>query len=374
LAGPRGDDRMKVGCPTRFPPTSSTRDGWGQVLRPAPPRAAPPSVSPRIPLLARGKGSMTVIPYLVVYAAVATFVIAVIARFIMWARLPLHLRWELYPVAHEGKRASYGGSYLEETDWWKKPREKSLVGELKVMIPEILFLVALWEHNRKMWLRSFPFHFGIYMATGSALALVVNGVLAAAAPGAAGGGIGSFLQGLAAVLAFSGFALGTLGALGLLHRRLTDPDLKDFTAPADIFNLAFFVAAFGTALANLVLVDPDLSLGTSFVGNLVAFDPAPLHGEAVWFTGLSAVLLAALMAYIPLTHMSHFVGKYFAYHSIRWNDEPNLPGGPYEKKVQKLLGQPVSWAAPHIGADGKKTWAEVATEVPEKPEEEKRKK
>ena len=27
-------------------------------------------------------------------------------------------------------------------------------------------------------------------------------------------------------------------------------------------------------------------------------------------------------AYVPLTHMSHFVAKYFTYHSVRWDDEP----------------------------------------------------
>ena len=43
------------------------------------------------------------------------FVIAVIGRFFMWSRMPIHVRWELYPVAHEAKKAHYGGSYMEET-------------------------------------------------------------------------------------------------------------------------------------------------------------------------------------------------------------------------------------------------------------------
>ena len=77
---------------------------------------------------------------------------------------------------------------------------------------------------------------------------------------------------------------------------------------------------------------------------------------------ISAILLALLVAYIPLTHMSHFVGKYFAYHSIRWADEPNLRGGKQEKVIHELLDQPVSWSAPHIQGDGKKTWLDVATE------------
>ena len=312
---------------------------------------------------------MTMIPYLIAYIAVLVFIIAVIARFAMWSRLPMHLRWELYPVAHEGKRAHYGGSYLEETDWWKKPRQSSLMGELRVMVPEIVFLVALKEHNRKMWVRSFPFHFGIYLVSGAAVVMILRAILAAVSPGVVDGGFGAFLARLALSLAASGFALGMIGALGLLHRRTTHRDLKDFTAPADIFNLLFFVVAFGMALAHIAIVDRDLSRSMAFFQNLLTFNADPLAGEAVWLTGVTVILLGVLLAYIPMTHMSHFVGKYFSYHSIRWGDEPNLRGGRFEGEIQKLLNYPVSWSADHIKGDGKKTWAEVATEEIKKPEE-----
>ena len=51
---------------------------------------------------------MLYLPYFVAYAAILVFVIAVIGRFVMWAKMPMHVRWELYPVAHEAKRAHYG--------------------------------------------------------------------------------------------------------------------------------------------------------------------------------------------------------------------------------------------------------------------------
>ena len=77
---------------------------------------------------------MTTLVYVIAYLGIIFFLIAVVARFFFWSKMPMHLRWELYPVAHEGGgRAAYGGSYLEESDWWKKKREVSLFGELKVM-------------------------------------------------------------------------------------------------------------------------------------------------------------------------------------------------------------------------------------------------
>ena len=45
-----------------------------------------------------------------------------------------------------------------------------------------------------------------------------------------------------------------------------------------------------------------------------------------------------------------------------------MAGGKQEKIIQALLSQPVSWAADHIKGDGKKTWVDVATELPKKEE------
>jgi len=86
------------------------------------------------------------------YLSVVIFAAVVIYRIIKITSTPVHLRWELYPVPHEtGKKAKYGGSYLEELDWWTKPLHGSKLGQLSVMIPEILFLKGVWESNRGLW-------------------------------------------------------------------------------------------------------------------------------------------------------------------------------------------------------------------------------
>lgn len=312
---------------------------------------------------------MTVLAYAVAYLGLAVFVIACVARVVMWVKMPIHMRWELYPVAHEpAAKVRYGGSFMEELDWWKKPRQTSLLGELKVMVPEILFLVALREHNRPMWWRSFPFHFGLYLVIAATVLMMVSGVVGGVAPGVLAGGVGGAFQVAVTVLGVAGLALGLVGAIGLLQRRRSDKALRMYSAPADYFNLVLFIVAFGVALATFAAVDRDFSLVAAFVANLVTFDLAalPATSAAVALTVAAVVLMAFTLAYIPLTHMSHFIGKYFAYHAIRWNDEPNLPGGRQEKKIQEMLGKPVTWSAPHIRGDGARTWAEIATEDMEK--------
>jgi nitrate reductase gamma subunit len=307
---------------------------------------------------------MTILTYLIAYCGVAIFLVAVFTRFMTWSKMPMHMRWELYPVAHEGGgKAAYGGSYLEESDWWTKKREVSLFGELKVMVPEILFLVALKEHNKKLWTRSFPFHFGLYLVAGCTLLMILAGILGALAPSVMEGTVGTVFGYLIPITGYAGLGLGLLGAFALILRRLATP-LRDYSAPMDVGNLVFFVVAFGTALATALLVDRGFETVSLFVRNLATFNVAALPGgglEAL-LPSVSAILLAGLVAYIPLTHMSHFVGKYFAYHAIRWADEPNLPGGKQEPVIHDLLNKPVTWSAPHIKGDGKKTWLDVATE------------
>jgi nitrate reductase gamma subunit len=308
---------------------------------------------------------MQIIPYLVAYLAIAVFIIAVIARVLMWTRMPIHVRWELYPIPHEGRRAAHGGSFLEEGEWWKKPRKVSVVGELKAMIPEILFLVAVKEHNPKLWIRTFPFHFGLYLVIGCTVLMLGTGVVGAVAPDILAGSLGTVLDYGILICGAVGLCLGILGAIGLLVHRLSDPALRDYSSPADYFNLVFFVVAFGIALLSFVLVDNGFSQATAFCAGLVTFSFArlsPATGLEAYLPAAAAVLLSLLVAYIPLTHMSHFIGKYFAYHAIRWNDTPNMPGGPQEAQIQEVLSQKVTWAASHINSEGKKNWVDLATE------------
>jgi nitrate reductase gamma subunit len=310
---------------------------------------------------------MTTLVYVIAYVGIVFFLITVAARFVFWSKMPMHLRWELYPVAHEGGgRAAYGGSYLEESDWWTKKREVSLFGELKVMVPEILFLVALREHNRKLWMWSFPFHFGLYLVAATTILLLVGGVAGALLPASVNVPLDNAIGALAPFLGGAGLILGITGAVGLFARR-RGRALRDYTAPADLFNLVLFIVVFGVALTTFVAYDRDFSLVSAFVANLATFNLAPMtvDGTAAMMLLLSVVLLSLLTAYIPTTHMSHFVGKYFAYHSIRWKDDPNLQGGKEEKVIEELLHRPISWSAPHIGGDGKKTWLDAATEEPE---------
>jgi hypothetical protein len=62
--------------------------------------------------------------------------------------------------------------------------------------------------------------------------------------------------------------------------------------------------------------------------------------------------------------MSHFIGKYFTYHSVRWDDRPVARKRELSRTIAAYLACRPTWSAPHVGADGHKTWGEVAAANP----------
>ena len=284
-------------------------------------------------------------------------------------KLPLHVRWELYPVQHEaGKRAEYGGSYMEEVNWWEGEKKSSLYNEIRYMVPEILFLRGLKKDNPRLWNISFPFHFGFYLLIGT-LALLILGAFSMVLgfPIAPGRGIlSSLVYYLTILLGFLGLTLGTVGTAALFRHRLRDPELRNYSSFSDYWNLAFILAFFLVGLLTWLFHDHAFDGARAYVYSLLPFGgiPAGMGGNRTFLGAMSIILGSLLIAYIPLTHMSHMFMKYFMYHSVRWEDTPNLKGSRIEASVLGNLGLKPTWAAPHIGADGKKTWGEIAASRP----------
>ncbi|HEY3357020.1 MAG TPA: respiratory nitrate reductase subunit gamma [Polyangia bacterium] len=297
--------------------------------------------------------------YLVPLAAVVVFVVAVAARLVRLASLPVHLRWELYPVAHEP--SAHGGSFLEHLDWWTRRRPRSRLGELKVMVPEILLLKGVREHNPTLWWRSYPFHLGLYLGAAFFVLLVAGAIMQATGrPITAGAGaVGAALYWLTAVAGIAGLALALIGALGLLFRRLGDPALREYSSAGDLLNLVFFVATAAVGLLAVTLADHDFAQTRGFAQRVLTLQ---LAGDVPGLCAAAIVMSCALFAYIPTTHMAHFFTKWFMYHGVRWDDEVNEVGSALEERLQRQLGWRVDWNAPHIRGDRQKTWVDVATE------------
>ncbi len=289
---------------------------------------------------------MTAVLYLATYCALVTFAIGCLRRARQYAKLPVHLRWELYPVPHEpSPRAAHGGSYFEESEWWTKPRRINRLSELWVMLREIFLLETVRKAKPALWWRSQLFHSGVFLVT----AAVCCDLLAT---------VGAPLAVLGRVAGYFGLLLVLTGSLVLLWRRITDSELVDFTHVADRAQLVVLTIA-----ALLLLIGtfhPNAPSVPQFARAVVSFD---MTIEIPWILTAGILLSAALFAYIPFSRMAHFIGKYFAYHAVRWDDQPNH-GGRLGQSLAKNLQLKPTWAATHILGDGAKTWAEIASENP----------
>lgn len=293
---------------------------------------------------------MTAFVLISIYCGMAIFVIGCLWRIRQYASVPRHLRWELYPVPHEPEsRAAYGGSYFEESEWWTKPRRKNRIGEMRAMFEEIFLLKTVWQANRALWWRSQLFHSGLFLV----LASVGLCAIAQFSP----------VELLGATLGYLGLCIILVGATALLWRRVVDRDLRDYTYTADIVHLVFIV------LASVLMIAGGLSSHSPTLGRMIRavlrFDTG-LYVPPV----LAAALFtcSTLLAYIPFSRMAHFIGKYFAYHGVRWDDAPNRGGRVSVIWAANLEFRP-NWPAEHIGANGRKSWADIAAENPTVPGE-----
>jgi nitrate reductase gamma subunit len=300
--------------------------------------------------------------YIAIYAGLVIFLAGCLRRIVQYARTPLHLRWELYPLPHEHPyRAAYGGSYFETQEWWRKPQVTNRRGEFSVMIEEIVFLKSLREFNRRLWVPSFLFHGGLYLSIFSVGLAALAAVSSIGAPFKRSAGIASAFSSIAGIVGIGGAALVLAGAVLLLIRRTTDPAFRNSTKAGDIFNLVVFIVAFALLAVGWLMHPMNASSLNEIARGVVHFDRGVRIG-AVFGTGL--ILASALTAYIPFTHMAHFIAKYFTWHAVRWDDRRHERGDALEGRLAANLSRKPTWSASHVGADGQLSWAEIASAPP----------
>ncbi len=276
---------------------------------------------------------------MVAAAPVSIFIIVALVCFLLlsarafwkFSRLSTHSRFDLYPVPKEGgDKAKYGGSYFEQPEWWTKERHTSLGSETVDIMKEMLFIRKLFINQRSLWWGSFLFHGGIYVMFAWSILLIPAAFWQPPV----------FLA-IVNVVGVIGFACATFGAVFLLIRRIVDESSRVFTTPVDYFNLILILLVLVTGIVSWTTVASPVQIAH----DVLTFDVAQLPTlVAVHF-----VLLGAMLIYIPLSKMGHYAGKYFCFHRVLWDNDPNTPGSKVEQKVRESAANPPTthWDAPH---------------------------
>lgn len=277
------------------------------------------------------KGDRIVFLYIVVgiyYGSIAFCVIASLVRLIKFAVAPIHLRWEFYRTS----------SLYELSDWWARDHVR-LVDKLKPVALEILFLRDYYIRNRGLWYFLFPFHVGIYL-------LILWHIWYLILPMIANIRVDPFWDLMWGHVAT---VLASIGGLGILVKRMTDEDLRAYYPPLHYLKWVFILL---TLLGGFYAVH--CCLGAS----MPSIEEAEIGLYPPSSIVIHALFSSAWLIYLPFSHILRLFFRY--YHHVRWDDVPNVRGGALERKVKRLLDQPVRWSAPHIQSG--KRWADLRSE------------
>jgi len=301
---------------------------------------------------------MSVLLTILTYFAYVFIVAMYSVKLIKIARMPVHLRWELYPVAHEAK-SKYGASYYEDLKRWKKQRRRTWLKGTLFLLKGYFSMGEYFERKRGYWVVLLPWHLGFILIITfhilcffGALAIVFGVPVSAESASI----LGVILYFLILITGVASFVSGSLGSVGLLIKRLYDRDLRAFATPQNYFNYLFTLAVFGSGLYAWYFVDPTLSGYREFWKGMVTLSPATVG----YATTTHIILFALFLIYLPFTRSLHYITKFFAYFWVRWDDRPNVKGSKFERNIKEWLNKPVSWSAPHIQRG--RTWAEIASE------------
>ena len=294
------------------------------------------------------------------YILAAAFVVFFVAKMYKYAKMPTHLRWELYPIVGETKRP-WGGSYLEEPDWFEKPPEKhSFIAEMMFMGKEIIFFRDYFHRNRSLWYIVFPFHIGVFLFAAFFVLLfigaltVVGGIPVSAESSNAWG---LLIHYVTLIVGAAALITGAIACLALFIRKIIDPGMSTYTRRIEYFNILLVLAVFITGLLAWAIADPGFEIARGYMKSFMTFN---LIENLDGLIATHIILLALLLAYLPFTNIMHFFAKHFTYNDVRWDDAPNLRGSELEKKLAPLLQQRITWAAPHMQSIER--WSDIAKE------------
>jgi nitrate reductase gamma subunit len=279
-------------------------------------------------------------------------------KLIKYLRLPLHLRSEVYPMI-PGEQTSKGRSYYEDSDWWTRPRRYDRLQRVWFLFSDYFLLTEYFRRNKSYWFFLYPWHIGfitiitfhIFCFLGALASLLGIPVIHRSTSV-----VGNVIYSLTLATGAVSFVSGLFGSIGVLIKRLSNKDLRNYATPQNYFTYLLLLAVFLSGLYSWYF-DPMFSIYRSFWKGLITFKPIDVELA----TAIHILLFALLLIYLPFTRSLHYITRLLGFLLIRWDDRPNLRGSMLEKKVEGMLNLKTNWNGPHVKPDS--TWKELASEA-----------
>jgi nitrate reductase gamma subunit len=293
------------------------------------------------------------------YIAYAFIIVMYARKAMRYARMPVHLRWDLYSGVHVDGDGHVGPPHDHLTGKTKLVRNRFLKGFL-FLLKDNFYLGEYFHKNRGYWFVLFPWHVGFILIITlhilcffAALSMILGLSVSPDSLNPAG----RILYYVILVTGVGSFATGSFGSAGMIVKRLTNRQLRAYASPVNYFNYLFLLAVFLSGFYAWYFVDPTFSEYRVFWRGLITLTPRHVAIPSA----IHIVLFAFLLLYLPFTRSMHYITRFFSFLWVYWDDRPNVRGSAIEETVQGHLNQPVSWSAPHIPSG--KRWVELASEA-----------
>ena len=272
--------------------------------------------------------------------------------------MPVHLRSEVYPEIPGTQRSDERSQY-EEVDWWMKPRPKNRLRRSWFLLSDYFLLSEYFRKNRSYWYFLYPWHIGFItiitfhiLSFFGAVAVLLGVPVAPGTPFL----IGKALYSFSLAMGMISFTTGLFGSIGVLIKRLTDDELRDYATPQNYLTYVFLLAVFLSGLYAWLFVDPLFIEYREFWKGLITLRPIDVEPASA----IHILLFALLLIYLPFTRSLHYITRLFGFLLIRWDDKPNVKGSLLEKQIKEMLDEKVYWNGPHIKTGS--TWSQLASE------------
>jgi len=293
---------------------------------------------------------------LLTFFAYAFIVAAYGSKVVKYARMPIHLRWELFtsteaakPRCYEGFSATSEQRACQANKWW--------LSNAWSFLREYLWFPSYLSHSKVYWIFLFIAHIGfvgLIIFQLLCIGTAVGTFIIADRPFDAVGKTTGILVVLRITLGIISFLAGIIGNIGLMLYRINHQSLRLYTPPLTFIG---YCVSIGISLIGFLLwltSDPGFSGYVTFFIGMVRLQPVEVSG---WL-GVFILLNAFHLIYLPFTPGFHYVTRAFAFFGVQWDMRPNIKGGTIEKAVTQAMKKRITWSAPHIKPG--QTWEEAA--------------
>ena len=213
------------------------------------------------------------------YIAGSIFLIGVVYRVMSWLKAPVPFQLTLFPAPKDG------------------------AGRVAAVATEIVFLKSLYKNDKSLWLWVWLLHVSLALVLGGHVVgiyyLMNQFTLIGLTPQAS--------QALSSVLGTTAGIVLMVALIVLFWRRISDPEVKRLSDPADYFDVLLILAIVITGNhMRLPNVHVDLPAIKAYIGGLLTLQPTPIPENLVFITHF--LLVNILLIYFPFSKLMHVAG------------------------------------------------------------------